>query len=60
MMRFSGVFYLFEPLGISFAKLVDRLVECAYLAHKDKSESVFAFDSEILNKQLKGTKGMKK
>lgn len=56
----SFAFYLFEPMGISYAKLIDKMVEYAYRSYAQKQESVFAFDSEILKKAaFNGTKGMK-
>ncbi|MBR0026731.1 MAG: D-alanine--D-alanine ligase [Clostridia bacterium] len=56
----SFAFYLYEPMGIPFRELIDRLVEGAYADHKEKHESSFAFDSEILNKVMGGSKIVKK
>ncbi len=44
----SFAFYLWEPLGISYGKLIDKLVDIAFTAHKDKKKNNFAFDSEII------------
>ena len=56
----SFAFYLFEPVGVPYPQLIDRLVEYAYAAHKEKKGSVFAYDSELLQKAvLGGTKGAK-
>ncbi len=55
----SLAFYLFEPMGIHFRQLVDRLVEYAYKALAQKNESTYAYHSDILNKSLKGAKHMK-
>ncbi|MEL7601864.1 MAG: D-alanine--D-alanine ligase family protein [Bacillota bacterium] len=60
----SFAFYLFEPMGISYAQLIDKLVEYAYAALKEKQGSVFAFESELLKKVslgggAKGAKGGK-
>lgn len=55
----SLAFYLWEPMGISFAKLMDILVEKAFTAYADKHRSVYSFDSNILQAQLKGGKGAK-
>ena len=56
----SFAYYLFEPLGITFRHLVDKLVEYAYDALMQKNSSTFAYDSSILDKSLNGTKVMKK
>ncbi len=53
-------FYLWEPTGLPYAKLIDRLVEMAYRAHAEKNRCVFAFDSTILSKVTTGTKGVGK
>lgn len=60
----SFAFYLWEPLGISFSKLIDTLVDDAIRANQDKRKSIFAFDSDILKKVnigcTKGAKGPKR
>ena len=56
----SFAFYLYEPMGIPFRELIDRLVEGAFAEQKEKHESSFAFDSEILNKVMGGSKIVKK
>lgn len=56
----SFAFYLYEPMGIPFRELIDRLVEGAYAEQKEKHESSFAYDSEILNKVMGGSKIVKK
>ncbi len=56
----SFAFYLWEPLGIKFSSLIDRIIEYALQAHKDKEENVYAFDSSILQKVVRGgSKGSK-
>ncbi len=55
----SLAFYLWEPVGISFAKLMEIMVEKAFVAYADKQRNVFSFDSNILQAQLKGSKGAK-
>ncbi len=52
----SLAFYLFEPMGLGFGQLVDKLVEYAYKALTQKNESTYAYSSDILNKSRKGTK----
>lgn len=56
----SFAFYLFEPAGLSFRHLVDKLVEYAHEALVQKNDSTFAYDSKILDKALKGSKTVKK
>ena len=56
----SFAFYLFEPMGISYKQLIDKLVENANAALKEKQGSVFAYESELLQKVvLGGGKGVK-
>ncbi len=54
----SFAFYLFEPAGLAFPSLIDRLVEYAIIAHEDKGRSSFAYDSMVLSKAaIAGQKG---
>ena len=53
-------FYLWEPMGIAYKKLVDRMVELAYRENNEKNRSVFAFDSNLLRQCVLGTKGAKR
>jgi D-alanine-D-alanine ligase len=46
----SFAFYLFEPMGLKYPQLIDKLVEYAYKAHADKNASEYAFKSELLEK----------
>ena len=60
----SLAFYLWEPKGLSFAKMIDKMVEYALLANAERNENVFSYQSPILNKMgrtkgAKGTKGAK-
>lgn len=55
----SLAFYLWEKCGLSFADLVEKMVESALLAHADKNQNVFAYDSSILQKVTSGVKGSK-
>ena len=56
----SFAFYLFEPMGISFKQLTNRLIELAFAGAKEKKASTFAFDSKILEKASNGIKTVKK
>ena len=46
----SFAFYLFEPAGLPYQQMIDRLVDGALLRYKEKSASNYAFDSAILQK----------
>ena len=46
----SLAFYLWKECGVSFANLVEIMVEDALRAHADKNRNVYAFDSTILQK----------
>jgi len=56
----SLAFYLWKECGVSFADLVEQMVEGALLAHADKNQNVYAFDSSILQKVTAGVKGAKR
>ncbi len=56
----SLAFYLWKAAGLSFPKLVDRMVEDAMRAFADKNRSVYAYDSTILTKVSAGVKGSKR
>lgn len=50
----SFAFYLFEPLGLTYTQLIDKLVEFANMALSEKRSSVFAYESELLQKAVLG------
>lgn len=52
----SFAFYLFEPTGISFRELLDKIVGYAYRALDQKRESTFAYASDILDRAKAGIK----
>lgn len=53
-------FYLWEPSGIPFDRLVDRLVEIAFAQHRDRTHRVRSYDVNLLSeKDLGGLKGAK-
>ena len=56
----SLAFYLWKECGVSFAQLVDKMVEDALRAHADAGASVYAYDSSILQKVAAGAKGSKR
>ena len=54
----SLAFYLWEPLGLKFGKLLDEMIRYALTAAADRRESVFSYKSDILkNQKLGGAKG---
>ncbi|MBR2942927.1 MAG: D-alanine--D-alanine ligase [Clostridia bacterium] len=56
----SLAFYLWKECGMSFAQLVEKMVEDALRAHADAGVNVYAYDSSILQKVAAGTKGAKR
>ena len=52
----SLAFYLWEATGLRFSGLIDKMVEYALAAHKEKNKSQYSFQSDILTRQVKGAK----
>ena len=52
----SLAFYLWEPAGLKFSDMLDKMVEDAFKASADKNRSVFSYKSVILDK-MNGSKG---
>lgn len=56
-------FYLWEPAGVSYKELLDRLIDLAIKRRRDEERVTFSFETNILNqsslKGLKGSKGSK-
>ena len=56
-------FYLWEPTGLPYGKLLDRLIDLAIKRRRDEDRVTFSFETNILNqsslKGLKGSKGTK-
>ena len=55
----SLAFYLWEYDRVSYARLIDRMIEYAEKAHADRNRSNFAFTSDILKNASFGAKGAK-
>ena len=49
-------YYLWEKKGLSFAKLIDKMVEYAFKASAEQKQNVFSYQSAILSGAA-GTKG---
>lgn len=56
----SFAYYLFQPMGISYPALIDKLVEGAFAAQAQQRRSSFAFASDILQKAMSGHSLLKK
>jgi len=54
----SLAYYLWEPMGLSFPKLLERLIDIAEKAEKDEEENSYAYESVILQ-NFGGAKGAK-
>jgi D-alanine-D-alanine ligase len=52
-------FYLWEPSGLPFPALVDRLIELALERHREREQTTFSYDSALLQKFGEGAKGAK-
>ena len=46
----SFSFYLWEPTGVSFRELMNRLIDIALAEHRSKSDLMFTFDSGMLDR----------
>ena len=55
----SFSFYLWEPSGLKYKKLIDKLIEIAIEVNIDKNKNIYCYDSQILSKVSKGSKGSK-
>jgi D-alanine-D-alanine ligase len=50
-------FYLWEPSGVPFPALVDRLVELALERHADKGRTTYSYDTDLLQRMGGGKAG---
>ena len=56
----SRAFYLWEPIGISYKELLDRMIQLAMRRVRIEERLTFTFDTNILNMaKLGGSKGSK-
>ena len=56
----SLAFYLWEPIGVSYKELLDRMVQLALKRIRTEESLTFTFDTNILNSaSFGGTKGEK-
>lgn len=52
----SVSFYLWDKMGISFSKLITKIIELAELQANQKKQNINSYDVDLLNKMSKGTK----
>ena len=55
----SLAFYLWENAGVSYSRMIDRMIAFAEKAHEDKNLANYAYTSDILNGVTFGAKGVK-
>ena len=57
----SLAFYLWEPLGVPYRQLLDRMIELALKRKREEESIVFSFETNILNvdRSFGGSKGAK-
>ena len=55
----SLAFYLWENAGLSYSRLIDRMIDYAKKAHADKNRANYAYTSDILKSVSFGAKGAK-
>ena len=55
----SLAFYLWENAGVSYSRMIDKMIECAEKAHEDKNRANYAYTSDILKGVSFGAKGAK-
>ena len=57
----SLAFYLWEPIGIKYPELLDRMIQLAMKREREEKSLTFTFETNILNQQtLSGAKGVKR
>ena len=52
----SLAFYLWEPSGIPFPALIDRLVALALERHREQARNTYTYDTDLLERTLRGAK----
>ena len=56
----SFSFYLWDPAGVAFDELIDRMIELARKRHRDRNSRVRTYDVNLLSERsLRGIKGAK-
>ena len=52
-------FYLWEPSGLEFPALLDRLIELALTRHRERQRTTFTYDSKLIEQFGRGAAGGK-
>ena len=52
-------FYLWEPKGVPYKELLDKMIKLALKRSREEGEITYAFDTNILNQTSFGSKGSK-
>jgi D-alanine-D-alanine ligase len=47
-------FYLWEPSGVPFSALVERLIDLALERHRERQQTTYSYDSALLQKMSRG------
>jgi D-alanine-D-alanine ligase len=50
----SFAFYLWEPCGVNFKELIDRLIQYAIKRHDEHVKNIYTFDAALLQKASSG------
>ena len=57
----SLAFYLWEPVGVKYGQLLDRMIQLAMKREREEKSLTYTFDTNILSQQtLSGAKGVKR
>lgn len=57
----SLAFYLWEPVGVKYTQLLDRMIQLAMKREREEKSLTYTFDTNILSQQtLSGAKGVKR
>ncbi|KPU44588.1 D-alanine--D-alanine ligase [Oxobacter pfennigii] len=51
----SVAFYLWEPEGVDFKSLIDRMINTALDAHREHNRNIYTFDTKLLLKASSGS-----
>lgn len=52
----SFAFYLWEPCGINFKELINKLIELAVKRHEENDKNIYTYDTALLLKASRGSK----
>ncbi|MCR5040640.1 MAG: D-alanine--D-alanine ligase [Clostridia bacterium] len=49
----SLAFYLFEPIGLGYKDMLDRVIDLAFAARREEQNLTFSFDNDLLSGNIK-------